>query len=324
MTGGGQPLSTHGRLSAWLILAGVLMTAACTTAPPQDSVARFSAALDSTSSTMRAAYAVAQEVEATENRAVLAGKLACRVKGCLPVTTLEDTAPVLTAGLLDTQHQALAGLSAYADVLASLTNAKTAVLVSQSANKVGQSLKALSSGPKPDGLTALRVNPATVDRGVAAIGALGDFLVQERLNAALPEVIEQNHPTIATIAAYLEETIGKPGLGPQPSGIRGILQLKHDKISMNSAFLMEALRGDRTVDTLRLVEYSGKVYDDAQTRHIRTDAALAEVQAATRKMVTAHAALRTPASPGTFEQVQAFVGFAQRAEAAVERALGKP
>ncbi|PWC41171.1 hypothetical protein TSO221_24250 [Azospirillum sp. TSO22-1] len=280
---------------------------------------------------MRGGYQAAQNVETVESRAVITTAAMCRASDCPPVTTLSPDTPVLTDQLLTRQYMVLDGISAYADKLVSLTSPETQTLVSQSVGKVGASLKALSAETATvTNARALLIDNQTIDNGVRAIGALGDFLVQEKLNAELPKVIEENHPVIVNYANYLDATIGSPvditDPGGKPvlaHGLRAILALKVAKIDQNSAVLINRLRKDQKFGSADLIDYTGKVYDSNLSRARQTDAALVEVQAALKKMVAAHAALKAPKDPTTSQQIQSFAAFVHRAAEAVNRAMGK-
>lgn len=309
----------------------LFLLAACTTAPPPSSVAAFGAALGATTSSYRAGLSAAQSVETSANRAVLMAKATCRDARCPPITSLTPKAPILSEDLLALQFAVLEGLEAYADLLASLTDAQTQTLVSQSVAGIGKSLQGLAgdigtvTGKQLPGLDA-----ATIQRGTTALGALGDFLVAEKLNAELPRIIEQNHPRIVAIADFLAATIGTAAPGKDKSGavvpahgLRAILAAQLEQIDVNAVVEIERLRRDARVGSIELAAFVGKAYDDNAARAQQTDAALAEIQAALRKLVTAHAALRAPSDPSTWQQIQSFIGFAQRARDAAERALGK-
>jgi hypothetical protein len=306
-------------------LTGLLLVCACATAPPPDAVTKFGTALGSITTSTSAAFQAAQDVEAKENRAVLLAALSCRAADCPPIMTLAPDNPILTPALLENFYRVLRGINAYGKTLTSLTSPETAMLISSSTNSVGASLKGLST--QLSATTSGRINGlsgADIDQGARAIGALGDFLVQERINAEIPRVIAANHPTIVNLTKYLNAVIGSPGEGANAgSGLRGIIQLKMQRIDRNLAVLIERMRREPTVGNLELIEYAQKVYEQNVDEANQADDALAEVQTALAEMVTAHAALLTPSDPSTFEKIQSFTAFTLRAEAAVNAATGK-
>jgi hypothetical protein len=313
-----------------IIAATLLLYAACTTAPSQTNVASFAAAVGTTTASLRNGYQAAQNVEIIENRVVVTTAALCRITTCPAVTTLSPKPPVLTDVLLEQQYQVLSGLNAYADLLTSLTSTQTQTLVSQSVNNVGTSLRALSGELDKTSGGKLSLDAATVAQGTRAVGALGDFLVQEKINAELPKVIDQNQAIIVNIANYLDATIGTPadtkdkdGKDVPAHGIRAIVALQQRAIDQNGTVLLNRLRRNQSIKDTDLIDYTRKIYDGDLSLAQKTDAALVDVQAAIKKMVTAHAALRAPSDPTTFQQVQSFVAFAQRAAAAIDRALGK-
>jgi hypothetical protein len=211
--------------------------------------------------------------------------------------------PYVADETLNVRLTLLDGLQAYAATLGNLTD-KTRSDLDSEATKVAGSLKELA---KNDRLRhsfreTKNIPPEALNAAASGADALGTFLINRKIAARLPSILQQNAPGINAIASILSQEIGKP-TGDHKGGLREVVWKAYDERLRSQADLVSKDRSGSPEKQHDLTQLAALV----RSQHA-SDAALASTQSALSKLVTAHSALmQIGNAPATFKTVIADV-----------------
>lgn len=157
----------------------------------------------------------------------------------------DEIQPFLSDADLKARQNLLAGLKQYADTLAELSGSSPVTGVDTAAEGIGHSLQALAKngvlprafqktvGGQRDGVNLMQA-------GTTAVAAIGEFLVERKLEKDLPHVIETMQQPINNACALLEADIGSststPGLRSQIAHDYSELLMNQDTYIRNTKF----------------------------------------------------------------------------------------
>ena len=139
-------------------------------------------------------------------------------------------------------------------------------------------------------------------QGLSRGQAIAAFLVEEKLNDALPPIIDRMQPQLESLTSLLKTHL---------SSLRVIAQIRIDEIGMARGVLLSAFRDDPRISSAQRLElFENAVADQAELAE--TDQLLAAAQDVLPLMERAHAALRSPASTSATAALEEFESYGLR------------
>jgi hypothetical protein len=275
------------------VFGAVLIIQGCaTTRPTTDNVAKFASSLDIASAGMRDAYALTAQVERRAAVAALSVKYVMSKTG--PVNI--DPQVQFTGAEIGPVKTYLDLLSVYARHLTYLTGNEPVARVDAATAELAQAMGGLSGEAFPN------LDGEVVQRGLQGGQAIAAFLVEEKLNDALPPIIDRMQPQLESLTSLLKVHL---------SSLRVIAQIRVDEIGMARGVFLSAFRDDPCISSAQRLELFENAAAD-QAELAETDQLLAAAQDVLPLMERAHAALRSPASTSATAAVEAFESCGRR------------
>ena len=206
----------------------------------------------------------------------------------------------LTPEAMNVRVEILEGLKKYASELSGLTGSNDVDQLNKASTAVGQSLKGLVGTPQFQKMSAAKSLPDNFSSlAAAAVDALGNWLIELKLQQNLPSEIEKMDPNIQKICTLLEADIGAVDMNIQNSiegsGVRQVVWISYNQriITQNQYILHNQCTSERTTNCLsgndRLAEIQKLPALVQQQR--TTDQTLKQVQATVKQLAAAHTEL---------------------------------
>lgn len=290
----------------WAVAALFIFIAlpGCTSGPAADAVAKFAQALDTTSTGLQASFAKIEEATYEDDVVERATEY---VRGSNVKLGQQRKSPV-KAEDLKARLDLIEGLAAYAKLLAVLSDSSLSTKINAGFDASGKSLIGLSGRFKVlDG-----VDSATVSAGLSAVSAIGNALINWRIQQGLSKAVRDMHPNVVRAGELLTADLGAPpGPDTTGAGLRGILGSQVKTIQFAYADLLEQVRDKGSVN--RRDQYA--LFREVEQKVVawqNADAALAAVQKALPKMVEAHGKLASGNDEIALDAVRDFLAQAEK------------